>query len=863
MAAVEPSTFLLAGKYRLIAEIGRGGMADVYLAATQAGMGGFQKLVVVKVLRQGEGQEDDEVVRMFLDEARLSARLNHPNVVQTNEVGEDAGRYYLVMEYLEGQTMERIVRRSEAGQRFSLPMRLHAFVQVLAGLHYAHELTDYDGKLLGVVHRDVSPSNIFVTYDGRAKLVDFGIAKAVNSAHKTQVGMLKGKMQYMAPEQFTQVSPVDRRTDVYAAGIVLWELLAGSRMWKGVKSIDSMRRVVAGDLPSLRAAAPKVPVQLEQICSRALAHSPADRYPTAEALEADIEAYLAAHPPRATDREIGTKLKEMFGSDRARVRAAVEAQLSGPAPDETHLPSIPIELGAFGGSTSSFGSDSSAGSRPRSESAVSRPSDVPAQATTPPVSKVASSVSSPVVQTNVRPTSEKGQADTLLSRVLSKVVTKKPRGTTSARTMKLALAVAFVAVPMLWLWGSTRRPSATEAPGRAAAAVEPTGTAPTASAAVTLAHRVRGVTNDEVLCGMSAPFSGPSRELGNRMKLGVETAFSVINDQGGLSGRTLRLVALDDGYEGVRAGENMKELIDKRGVFAVIGNVGTPTAKVAAPYAVASKTMFFGALTGAKILRQEPPDRYVFNFRASYEEETAKMVRYLVDAKKVSPSSIVVFAQHDGYGDAGFDGVAKTIRKYGRGDSDVLRVNYERNTVDIDDAVRDVVRYDFVHRVAAVVMVSTYKAAARFIQKIKDRGLNPMFLNVSFVDSNALLEELKELGPGYAPGVVVTQVVPHYESGGTGVLRYREALNRYHPDQRPDFVSLEGYVVGTLFAEGVRRAGRDLDTERLVDSLESVREYDMGIGAILNFGMSEHQGSHKVWGTVIDANGHFQTLDME
>jgi ABC-type branched-subunit amino acid transport system substrate-binding protein len=363
---------------------------------------------------------------------------------------------------------------------------------------------------------------------------------------------------------------------------------------------------------------------------------------------------------------------------------------------------------------------------------------------------------------------------------------------------------------------------------------------------------------------MSAAFSGSARELGNRMKLGVETAFQAVNDQGGASGRKLKLVALDDGYEGTRAGDNMKDLLDNRGVFAVIGNVGTPTAQVAAPIAVSHKSLFFGAFTGSKILRQVPPDRYVFNYRASYEEETSKMVHYLVDAKKVDPSGIVVFAQHDGYGDAGFEGVAKTMRKYGKADSDILRVNYERNTADVDAAVRDVAKYnDSTHRVGAVVMVATYKAAARFIQKVRDKGMSPTFLNVSFVGSNALMDELKDLGSTYAPGVIVTQVVPHYESGGTGVLRYREALAKYHPDQQPDFVSLEGYVVGNVFAEGLRRAGRELDTEKLVDALESIRDYDMGIGTTISFGMSEHQGSHRVWGTVMDAQGHFQSIDME
>jgi ABC-type branched-subunit amino acid transport system substrate-binding protein len=403
----------------------------------------------------------------------------------------------------------------------------------------------------------------------------------------------------------------------------------------------------------------------------------------------------------------------------------------------------------------------------------------------------------------------------------------------------------------------------------------------TESSARPAAHGpVRGVSDGEVLVGMSAAFSGPARELGTRMKLGVETAFEVANEQGGAAERKLRLVALDDGYEGARAGANMKELLGSRGVFAVVGNVGTPTAQVAAPLAVADKTLFFGAFTGSNILRQEPPDRYVFNYRASYEEEVSSMVHYLVDAKKVPPESIVVFAQRDGYGDAGFAGVAKALRGYGRAEPDILRTGYERNTVDVDAAVRAVHAYHNMadklrlpadagwgsqrrHPVRAVILIATYKPAARFIQKIKDKGLDALFLNVSFVGSNALADELRELGPSYVPGVIITQVVPTPQSGGTGVLRYRDALQRLHPDQQPDFVSLEGYVVGTMFVEGLRRAGRDLTTERLVDALEGMHDHDLGIGTVLSFGLSRHQASHKVWGTVLDAEGRFQSLDLE
>jgi ABC-type branched-subunit amino acid transport system substrate-binding protein len=387
------------------------------------------------------------------------------------------------------------------------------------------------------------------------------------------------------------------------------------------------------------------------------------------------------------------------------------------------------------------------------------------------------------------------------------------------------------------------------------------------------------VNDHEILMGMSAAFSGQSQELGNRMKLGIETGFAQVNEAGGVAGRKLRLVALDDGYEGTRALENMNELLDQRGVFGVIGNVGTPTALQTVPYAVKNRMLFFGAFTGASLLRKDPPDRYVFNYRASYQDETAKMVHYLLNVKRIDPRSIVVFAQHDAYGDAGYDGATKMLRKLGVTEVDLLRVNYERNTVDVDAAVKTLVRYDQVtmtsrgprgqelitqrHPIRAVIMVATYKAAARFIQKVRDAGITPLFLNVSFVGSNALAEGLKEIGPAYADGVIVTQVVPHYDAGATGVIRYREALKKFHPDQHPDFISLEGYVAAHLLAEGLRRAGPNLDTEKLIDALESVRDYDLGIGTVMSFGMSEHQASHKVWGTAIDDKGKYQSLDLE
>ena len=180
---------------------------------------------------------------------------------------------------------------------------------------------------------------------------------------------------------------------------------------------------------------------------------------------------------------------------------------------------------------------------------------------------------------------------------------------------------------------------------------------------------VRGVTDREIRFGIAAPFSGSARELGRQMKLGIDTAFNRVNDAGGVEGRMLRLIAADDGYEPTRTPEAMKQLYEKDQIFGIIGNVGTPTAVVAVPYALERKLLFFGAFTGANLLRNDPPDRYVFNYRASYAEETDAVVRYLVKLRRLQLKQIAVFAQQDSYGDLGFAGVAKAFRALGASDS--------------------------------------------------------------------------------------------------------------------------------------------------------------------------------------------------
>jgi branched-chain amino acid transport system substrate-binding protein len=374
---------------------------------------------------------------------------------------------------------------------------------------------------------------------------------------------------------------------------------------------------------------------------------------------------------------------------------------------------------------------------------------------------------------------------------------------------------------------------------------------------------IRGVTDTEIRFGISAPFSGPARELGQNMKLGIEAAFNVANASGGVHGRQLRLIAADDGYEPTRTAETMKRLYERDQVFGLVGNVGTPTATVALPYALEHKMLFFGAFTGAGLLRSDPPDRYVFNYRASYAEETEAIVHYLVKVRRLKPEEIAVFAQQDSYGDAGYAGVAKAIRSLPGGDeSTILRLNYTRNTVDVDEAVAQLRKKRRIP-IKAVIMVPTYRAAAKFIEKTRDLYPDMIYTSVSFVGSTALAGELMLLGKRYATGVIVTQVVPAVDGHSSLVLDYKSALAKYFPGEAPDYVSLEGYVTANVLIEALKRSGRQLDTERLVETLENLRDFDIGLGTPVTFGRSEHQGVHKVWGSQLDATGHYQPIDLQ
>ncbi len=313
------------GRYRLLSVIGRGGMADVYLAAA-LGHAGFQKEAVVKVLKP-ELTASRDFVTMFTDEARLAAQLHHPNIVQTYDVGVEQGVYFLAMEYLDGQSLDRLLACLKRDGEV-LPDALAVFIarEALAGLEYAHRLTDIHDVPLEIVHRDISPQNTFVTYRGEVKIVDFGVAKSAGQVALTQAGTFKGKVGYMSPEHAAGDS-IDGRADLFALGVLLWEMLAGRRMWRDLPPATIAARLIAGNVPGPDQLEREVHPALRQALRRALAPDVSERYPCAAAFKADLDEYLNALAGPTPQEELGQLVHRHFQEERRTLRAEVRAQL--------------------------------------------------------------------------------------------------------------------------------------------------------------------------------------------------------------------------------------------------------------------------------------------------------------------------------------------------------------------------------------------------------------------------------------------------------------------------------------------------------------------------------------------------------
>ncbi len=360
---------------------------------------------------------------------------------------------------------------------------------------------------------------------------------------------------------------------------------------------------------------------------------------------------------------------------------------------------------------------------------------------------------------------------------------------------------------------------------------------------------------DEIKIGISAAFSGPTKSLGQHMRLGIETRFARANRNGGIHGRRLRLIWLDDGYEPSEVKKNMLALINTEHALAVVGNIGTPTAKVAVPIANQYKTLLFGALTGASFLRN-PANRYVINYRASYAEETAAMIHGLLD-NGVRPFEIAFFRQDDSYGkDAYIGGAVKALHARGFRDTEQLAVgSYKRNTSNVKEGVLTVLRAEIKPR--AIIMIGTYAPCAKFIRIVRRRLPDALFLNVSFVNSTALAAELGADGEG----VVITEVVPHFESKLPVCQEYLRDLKTYLSkeykkdpylrNESPGSISLEGYIVASILEQAIRNAGSHLTRETVIDEIEKMNDLEIGLDTPVRFNENLRQLSHDVWPTVI------------
>jgi branched-chain amino acid transport system substrate-binding protein len=366
-------------------------------------------------------------------------------------------------------------------------------------------------------------------------------------------------------------------------------------------------------------------------------------------------------------------------------------------------------------------------------------------------------------------------------------------------------------------------------------------TAAAGLAASLAAPAVRSQAANAIVLGQSAAFSGPASELGEQFKRGAALMFDRINARGGLAGRQIELLSLDDGYEPDRCAANTRKFIEQ-GVFALFGYIGTPTSLAALPLATAAKLPFVAPFTGAEALRV-PFNRYAFHVRASYFDETAAIVKQITS---VSIQRVGVFYQNDSYGKAGLEGVQRALKPLNLEPSALGTV--ERNTVAVDAAVKTILASN----PGAIVMISAYKSCAAFIRAARKAGYGGNLYNVSFVGTQALMQEL---GPD-ARGVVVSQVMPYPFTQASQLSgEYLAAGKAAQGDKfQPNYSSIEGYVAAKVMVEALRRPGAAASAEGLITALESLREFNLG-GFFVDFGPQKHTGSRFVDMTILTADG--------
>jgi ABC-type branched-subunit amino acid transport system substrate-binding protein len=353
----------------------------------------------------------------------------------------------------------------------------------------------------------------------------------------------------------------------------------------------------------------------------------------------------------------------------------------------------------------------------------------------------------------------------------------------------------------------------------------------------------------DIRVGMTTPLSGPLQELGKNALTGFNAYFNRINLNGGIHGQQIHLLIEDDKYEPRLAAPNMRKLIEEHNVIAVIGNVGTPTAVVTVPIAIEKGVPLIGAITGAPLLRQTPPSRYIFNYRASYSDEAASMVDGLLKMG-INPEEIAFFTQRDSYGDAGYDGAISALLKHGVSNThELAHGRYKRNSLNVEGALATIL--DAQVKPRAIIMAGSYAPSAKFIKLAKQDLPDCLFLNLSFVGSTSLLKELD----GETDNVIITQVVPSFDSDIPIAHEYKHDLEKYSHDAKPSFISFESYIVAKIFVASLLGiTNQSITSESLVDSLNKLSRLDIGLNLDISYSKEKHQAVNKVWPVMIRNN---------
>lgn len=839
---------VVKGNYRIMTNIGQERTGTLYRAVSLKD----DQVVIVKVL---DADAQKTLVKRFFREASLLAELDHPNIVHTLEYGNTAdGLVFLVMELLAGDNLRQAME-----SRYPLPIGDFARIcqEMCAGVQAAHEKE--------VIHRDLKPEAVFLCKRPGSqeivKILDFGLAKSHQSgvSQLTEESTLLGTTSYIAPELITGSAEPSPQSDIYSLGSLLYYLATGHNAYQGPSARSILSQQTTEPPPPFDPKASGYPAELQDIVQKAMSIDPAGRYSSAQEMAAALAEVLKTDPPE-------------------KVNPAAREEIPKKGNGETHIGS--------GSKTQNFWVTQSLASE-LIDAAVEKANQEKAQEPADQKSSVrlALDEKTPHEKTPHEKTPDKSEQrpakQAPFKHQASGIQPTAPDKTTLTISTQPELAAqAQAAKPGESATPSSKKPIPL-APiiGAAVFAVVAIGIMLVVAAgrdgskkppipATGNSHPITkpkpvipGVSDKEVTLGMTGAFSGSNKELGRSFRLGINTCIQAVNTAGGIAGRQLNLVANDDGYEPDQAQKNIKSLIKEQKVFATVGNMGTATAIVTMPFANANRRLFFGAFTGAEFLQASPPKRHVFNLRPRTSTELETIVEHLVKTQKVPVNQIALFAQNDTFGSEGRRSLLKALTRAGLTKPDeLITAYYRKNSTEVEEAAEKMLRHR--EQIAAIIMVGTYRPVARFVEQIRRKKMDPILATVSFVGSGALAQEFSELDAKLGDGVLVTEVVPSPQAQLPAVIQYQADLKAHYPEEQASTTSLEGYLVARLLTEGLRRVGEELTTPRLIQTLEKMGEYDLGIGVPCHFSAKRHHCSDRVWLTELSKDGTYSDVPL-